>query len=101
MLLLLFSNIHNVKHKAIHKKGGVLLCCCSVSSEGNPCLLITFSHQLRLAINESPVAGSSFFRQTFFLLSPIWTGGGGAKMAPMWVFAKYLKNGLANLYETL
>ena len=29
----------------------------------------------------------------------IWTGG--TKMAPLRVFAKYLKNGLANLYETL
>ena len=28
-------------------------------------------------------------------------GGGGAKWPPLRVFAKYLKNGLVNLYETL
>ena len=32
--------------------------------------------------------------------NPIWTGGGGQN-APLRVFAKYLKKGLANLYKTL
>ena len=45
------------------------------------------------------------FGKTFLyhmLLNPIWTGGGGGgKMASLRVFAKYLKNSLANLYETL
>ena len=37
--------------------------------------------------------------QVEYHLNPIWTGG--AKMAPLMVFAEFLKNGLANLYETL
>ena len=32
---------------------------------------------------------------------PIWTGGGGGQNGPLRVFAKYLKNGLANLDESL
>ena len=36
-----------------------------------------------------------------FCFNPIWTGGGGGKMAPMRVFAKYLKHGLADLHQTL
>ena len=31
---------------------------------------------------------------------PIWTGGGGQN-GPLRDFAEYLKNGLANRYETL
>ena len=34
-------------------------------------------------------------------INPIWTGGGGRARCPLRVFAKYLKNSLANLYETL
>ena len=36
-------------------------------------------------------------------LNPIWTFGlgGGEQNAPLRVFAKCLKNGLPNLYETL
>ena len=34
------------------------------------------------------------------VLNPIWAGGGGGKMAPLRVFAKYLKNDLADLHET-
>ena len=33
-------------------------------------------------------------------LNLIWTGGGGGQNGPLRVFAKYLKNVLANLYET-
>ena len=36
----------------------------------------------------------SHLEQVF--VNPIWTGG----MAPLRVFAKYLKNGLADLHET-
>ena len=36
--------------------------------------------------------------QVGYHLNPIWTGGGND---PLRVFAKYLKNGLANLHETL
>ena len=35
------------------------------------------------------------------IINPIWTWGGGEQNAPLRVFAKYLKNGLANLHETL
>ena len=33
-------------------------------------------------------------------VNPVWTGGGGGKMT-LRVFAKYLKNDLADLHETL
>ena len=34
-------------------------------------------------------------------VNPIWTGGGGGgKMAPLRVFAKYLSNGLTDLHQT-
>ena len=35
-----------------------------------------------------------------FLLTLFGLGGGGGKMAPMRVSAKYLKNGLADLHKT-
>ena len=35
------------------------------------------------------------------ILNPIWTGGAGGQNGPLMVFAKYLKNGLDNLHETL
>ena len=37
------------------------------------------------------------------MFNPIWTGGGGGRGAkcPPQGFAKYLKNGLANLHETV
>ena len=38
---------------------------------------------------------------TFRKLNPIWTGGGGSKMDPLKIFAKYLKNDLVDLHETL
>ena len=35
------------------------------------------------------------------ILNPIWTGGGEGAKWPLKVFAKYLRNGLADLHETL
>ena len=37
-----------------------------------------------------------------FSVNPIWTGGGGGgQNAPLRVFAKYRKNGSADLHEVL
>ena len=41
----------------------------------------------------------TFSKFSGWTFNPIWTGGGGGKMAPLRVFAKYLKNGSADLHE--
>ena len=58
------------------------------------------SEELLYYLDNHYIYAKQHTENKFMDFNPIWAGGGGQN-APLRVFAKYLKNGLVDLHETL